>query len=237
MQHVVYRSGISYCVVPVVVTDISSPSPPCLLNGTTVTIQCVTSGFPRPQITFTKDSVALDVGTYSNFVQLDYDTLNITVVQRDDQGGNYSCSARDGDTVLSISAIKTLLFCSKCFGHCLFCEFPCTHGYTLLFSTALPTNLVLEVPSTLPGTSALTEGERNVVLVCSYTAIPTAMVHWEKNKEKIPSTWRRSVNNSQPGLSQLEIRILILTDDGEYTCVVQNIAGTKRVAKTLSVKG
>lgn len=237
MQHVVYRSGIFYCVVPVVVTGISGPSAPCLLNGTTVTIRCVTSGFPRPQITFTKDSVALDVGTYSNFVQLDYDTFNITVVQIDDQGENYSCSARDGDTVLSISTI-TFLFCSKCFGHCLSCEFPCTHGYTLLFSTALPTNLVIQVPSTLPGTSStLTEGERNVVLVCSYTAIPTAIVHWEKNKEKIPSTWRRSVNNSHPGLSQLKIRILILTDDGEYTCVVQNIAGTNCVTQTLRVKG
>ena len=75
----------------------------------------VTLGFPRPQITFNSGTtpITLGVGTFSNFVQLDYDTLNLTVVQMSDQGV-YSCTARDGDTAISHSPNKRLLFCSKC---------------------------------------------------------------------------------------------------------------------------
>ena len=109
-------TGISFISVPVTVTGIQFlTNPPCLLDGTSVIIQCVTFGFPRPQITFNKGTmpITLGIGTFNNFGQLDYDTLNFTVIGRDDQGV-YSCTAWNRDMELSYSPHKTLLFCSKC---------------------------------------------------------------------------------------------------------------------------
>ena len=103
--------------------------------------------------------------------------------------------------------------------------------YTLLFSTALPTILDLQVPGTLK------EGETNIVLVCSFTGTPPPMVHWEKGGEVFSTVGSRRVNNSEDGLSQLEIALLALADDGEYTCVVTNLAGTVTQSGTMKVEG
>ena len=109
-------TGISFISVPVMVTGIQFlTNPPCLLNGTLVIIQCVTFGFPRPQITFNKGTmpIRLGISTFNNFGQLDYDTLNLTVIGSDDQGV-YSCTAWNRDMEPRQSPHKRLLFCSKC---------------------------------------------------------------------------------------------------------------------------
>ena len=103
--------------------------------------------------------------------------------------------------------------------------------YTLLFSTALPTILDLQVPGILE------EGETNIVLVCSFTGTPPPMVHWEKDGEVFSTVGSRRVNNSEDGLSQLEIGLLALADEGEYTCVVTNLAGTVTQSGTMKVEG
>ena len=103
--------------------------------------------------------------------------------------------------------------------------------YTLLFSTALPTILDLQVPGTLK------EGETNIALVCSFTGIPPAVVHWEKDGEVFNTVGSRRVNNSEDSLSQLEIGLLTLTDTGEYTCVVTNLAGTVTQSGIMMVEG
>lgn len=104
-------------------------------------------------------------------------------------------------------------------------------SYTLLFSTALPTILNLQVPGTLK------EGEINIALVCSFTGIPPAMVHWEKDGKVFSTVGSRRVNNSVDGLSQLEIGVLGLTDEGDYACVVTNLAGTVTQSGKMKVEG
>ena len=83
----------------------------------------------------------------------------------------------------------------------------------------------------------LKEGETNIVLVCSFTGTPPPMVHWEKGGEVFSTVGSRRVNNSEDGLSQLEIGLLALADDGEYTCVVTNLAGTVTQSGTMKVEG
>ena len=82
----------------------------------------------------------------------------------------------------------------------------------------------------------LTEGERNVTLMCSFTGIPAPIVHWEKDEEVFTPERSRQVNSSY-FLSQLEIGLLTLPNAGEYTCVVTNVAGTVLRSRFLTVEG
>ena len=66
-----YRcDNVLFPVVPVVITQLQiSSSPHCLLNGTSVNIKCVNSGFPRPEIVFFRGTqqITLREGNFSNF--------------------------------------------------------------------------------------------------------------------------------------------------------------------------
>ena len=103
--------------VPVNISDIQLlSSPPCLLNGTTVDIQCVVSGFPRPNIFFYKgtEQIFPGVAPFSNFKSVDgeNDTVKLTVTQQADSG-DYLCKAKSEDGVVGQSPPKSLMFCSK----------------------------------------------------------------------------------------------------------------------------
>ena len=92
-----------------------SHSSPCLLHGASVILQCVNSGFPRPEITFFWgiEQITPGVGSFTNFKQVSFDTVNLTVTQQEDDRV-YVCVARKGSTELSQSQSNRLVFCSKC---------------------------------------------------------------------------------------------------------------------------
>ena len=73
-----------------------------------------------------------------------------------------------------------------------------------------------------------TEGD-TFVLVCSFSAIPDPLIHWEKDGELFLLGEGRRITNSTiingQGQSQLEINSLVLNDTGVYTCMVSNLAG------------
>lgn len=73
--------------------------------------------------------ITVGVGTFSNFEQLDFDTVGITAAQRDDQGV-YSCTASSGGTELDRSSDKRLLFCSKLVVAVL--KFSLSHSRTII---------------------------------------------------------------------------------------------------------
>ena len=104
--------------VPVVISQLQiSSGSHCLLNGTSVNIQCVNSGFPRPEIIFFRGTQQITPGTgsFSNFeaVEGEFDTVRLTTAQQED-GGEYVCVARMRNTELDRSLPNTLLFCSRC---------------------------------------------------------------------------------------------------------------------------
>ena len=109
-----------YILFPAVrfnVTDIQLPSsPPCLLNGTTVDIRCVVSGFPRPNVFFYKETEQIfpGVAPFNNFKSVDgeNDTVKLTVTQQADSG-DYLCKAENEDGEVGESPTKSLMFCSK----------------------------------------------------------------------------------------------------------------------------
>ena len=77
-------------------------------------LQCVNSGFPRPEITFFRgiEQITPGVGSFTNFRQVSFDTVNLTVTQQDDDRV-YVCVAKKGSTELSQSQPNRLVFCSK----------------------------------------------------------------------------------------------------------------------------
>ena len=77
-------------------------------------IQCVNSGFPRPDIVFFKgtERITPGEGNFERFTVVSFDTLRLSGVQEAD-GGDYVCDARIGDHVLNRSQPVNLLFCSK----------------------------------------------------------------------------------------------------------------------------
>ena len=93
-----------------------SSGPNCLLSGTSVDIQCVNFGLPRPEIIFFRgtEQITPGQGTFSNFQTVDgrFDTIRLTMAQQTD-GGDYVCEARMGSVELNRSRPVELVFCSK----------------------------------------------------------------------------------------------------------------------------
>ena len=92
-----------------------SSNPHCLLSGSSVDIQCVNFGFPRPEVIFFQDTelITPDQGNFTRFTQVSYDTVRVSVVQQDDSG-DYVCEARIGTNEFNQSRPERLVFCSKC---------------------------------------------------------------------------------------------------------------------------
>ena len=107
-----------FSAVPVVITRLEvSSGPRCLLSGTSVDIQCVNFGLPRPEIVFFRGALQITPGQgiFSNFERVanKFDTIRLTVAQQTDNG-QYVCEARDGSRQLNRSLPVDLVFCSKC---------------------------------------------------------------------------------------------------------------------------
>ena len=77
-------------------------------------LHCVNTGFPRPLITFSRGTldVTPSAAPFEHFQQLQFDTLNLTMVQQADQA-EYVCRASSGGTELDRSPPINLQFCSK----------------------------------------------------------------------------------------------------------------------------
>ena len=95
--------------------------------------------------------------------------------------------------------------------------------------TALPTIVDLPAPKTH------TKGNR-FVLVCSFTGVPPPVIRWEKDGSVFLLGEGRKIINSI-GRSQLEINTLALSDVGEYSCSVTNVAGNVTRSVRLEVEG
>ncbi|KAG1695551.1 Protogenin [Nymphon striatum] len=80
----------------------------------------------------------------------------------------------------------------------------------------------------------LTVGEGSVArFSCQIKAVPDALINWEKNKKKLESNSRITVQPS----GVLQIYNIKKSDAGKYRCVASNIAGRKRSsAAQLTVK-
>ena len=114
---------LSLPVHPVVAVSISSlsrvvnapgdlPEPSCLLEGSNVVFTCNIEGFPRPDITFIKDSLSIPL-SQDRVSILSFDQIQISSVQMSDEG-QYTCSAViDGSTTLLQSPPPSQIFCSK----------------------------------------------------------------------------------------------------------------------------
>ena len=91
-----------------------SSGPRCLLNETSVDLQCVNFGFPRPEIIFFQDTelITPGQGNFTRFTQVSYTTVRLTMIQQSD-GGDYVCEARMGTIELDQSRPERLVFCSK----------------------------------------------------------------------------------------------------------------------------
>ena len=204
----------------------------CLLNGTSVDIQCVNFGFPRPEIIFFKDTelITPGQGNFTRFTQVSYDTVRLTMIQQGD-GGDYVCEARMGTNELNRSQPERLVFCSKCWIEAFF-PYQLLTKYTMCTSLSPTAQPTIE---SLPAPMTHTEGDR-FELVCTFTSIPAPEIRWEKDGSLFLLGEGRRVINST-GRSALEINSLLHSDAGVYTCSVANIAGMVAQSVRLEVRG
>ena len=85
------------------------------MNGTSVDLQCVNSGFPRPEIVFFNETEQImpGQGHFTRYEQVSFDTVRLSGVRKEDSG-NYVCEARRDGVELDRSLPGRLLVCSKC---------------------------------------------------------------------------------------------------------------------------
>ena len=98
-----------------------SSGPHCLLNASSVDIQGVNFGLPRPDIVFFQNTelITPGQGNFTCFTQVSYDTVRLTTIQQGDSG-DYICEARMGTNELNRSRPERLVFCSKSFFEAFF---------------------------------------------------------------------------------------------------------------------
>ena len=218
--------------VPVVITELQLFSGPnCLPSETSVDIQCVNFGLPRPEIIFFRgaEQITPRVAPFTNFEQVSFDTMRLSGAQPWD-GGDYVCVAKTGNLHLDRSQPKRLVYCSKYF--VVVFSSPAVKTMTTcmsLFPTARPTIVDLPAPTTH------TDGD-HFELVCSFTGIPAPEIHWEKDGSLLLLGEGMRIVNST-GRSQLEIISLLQSDAGVYRCSVTNVAGMDTQSVRLEVRG
>ena len=78
-------------------------------------MQCVNSGFPRPEIVFFQgtEQITPSQGRFTHFTQVSYDTVRLSEAQ-EEESGNYTCEAKREGVELNQSLPVRLLVCSKC---------------------------------------------------------------------------------------------------------------------------
>ena len=214
-----------------VITELQiSSGPHCLLNGTSVDIQCVNFGFPRPEIVFFRgvEQITPGQGNFTRFTQVSHDIMRLMMIQQGDSG-DYICEARMGTNEINQSQPERLVFCSKRCFEAFFPQQLLTKYNLSLFLTAHP------AIESLPAPINHTEGD-HFELVCSFTGIPAPQIHWEKNGSVFLLGEGRRVINST-GRSQLEINSLLHSDAGVYSCSVSNVAGMDAQSVRLAVRG
>ena len=88
------------------------PEPSCLLEGSDVVFTCNIEGFPRPNITFIKDSLPIP-SSQDRVSILSFDQIQISSVEMSDEG-QYTCTATRNGTVARLqSPPPRQIFCSK----------------------------------------------------------------------------------------------------------------------------
>ena len=88
------------------------PEPYCLLEGSDVTFTCNVEGFPRPSITFIKNSQVLVSGE-GRVIQTSFDQITISAIQMSDEG-LYTCIAVRNEIVTLLNPVPAgRIFCSK----------------------------------------------------------------------------------------------------------------------------
>ena len=99
-----------------VITELRvSSGPHCPLSGTSVDIQFVNFGLPRPEIVFFRETEQIIPGeeSFEHFTQVSFDTVRLSGARKDD-GGDFVCEARMGSNELNRSRPVRLAFCSMC---------------------------------------------------------------------------------------------------------------------------
>ena len=85
--------------------------PQCLVAGESYTLQCVSEGYPVPEISFTFDGAPVPSADLEGYSMPFYDTLEITGVQPV-HGGIYRCTGVNPISSASSTATR-LDYCSK----------------------------------------------------------------------------------------------------------------------------
>nr|CAD7586915.1 unnamed protein product [Timema genevievae] len=185
---------------------IATPRPTTVVQGSTITLDCVANGNPKPWITWLKDGITLDMAHLDGpFLKIGTGSLQISNVQEKDSG-TYQCRAENrddsGDATANVDVQE------------------------LSFIYDLVPPYFTKKPSDHYGFV-----NKDVELECEIRGKPEPRVHWVKNGEQIKLNDYIQVVNGY----NLRILGLMTLDAGMFQCIGSNPAGNIQAAARLMV--
>merc|ERR1739838_80518 len=205
-------------------------------DGAQVEFVCKVEGYPRPQITWFRQTAIIKP---SPDFQIYYDDNNLaTLVIKEvfpEDAGTFTCVAKNCVGFASSSAELVV-------------EYPLSdhagaekhHRRSLSRESSLA-DIVEGIPPTFaqrPSTKNAEEGG-NVELECRFVAIPEAEVKWYFNKTEIKSSQRVVIENQADMhmyCSFLRISQVSMSDQGTYEVIAKNREGEATNTLVLNVK-
>uniref|UniRef100_A0A674BU21 Myosin light chain kinase, smooth muscle n=1 Tax=Salmo trutta TaxID=8032 RepID=A0A674BU21_SALTR len=176
-------------------------------EGTPVTFKCQVSGSPVPGLSWVKDGLPLRPRAGLTFQQ-DGNTHIVTVTNvQKRDSGTYGCTMTTSTGKVSSSWILSV-------------NNPRLEGKPPAFSTVLK------------GCS-VSEGQ-DFLLQCSVDGKPRPNISWLLNGER-PMLYAHS--SFENGLAQLTVQGTLPEDEGQYTCVAENIHGRAVCTAKVLIKG
>ena len=206
-------------------------------DGAQVEFVCKVEGYPRPQITWFRQTAIIKP---SPDFQIYYDDNNMaTLVIKEvfpEDAGTFTCVAKNCVGFASSSAELVV-------------EYPLSdhagaekHDRRSLSRESSLADIVEGIPPTFaqrPSTKNAEEGG-NVELECRFVAIPEAEVKWYFNKTEIKSSQRVVIENQADMhmyCSFLRISQVGMSDQGTYEVIAKNREGEATNTLILNVKG
>ncbi|XP_061774418.1 striated muscle preferentially expressed protein kinase isoform X1 [Nerophis ophidion] len=223
-------------------------------SGSEVLLRCIVTGYPIPEVTWTKDNVDISgIPNYAVKVEGDRHSLLIKSANVED-GGKYSVSAVNQEGKVSSTANLTIKAepiekSMGVLGVPIDISSPITSDDEYLSPLEEASDISSQEPKRILDTAfkkapeflatindqVVVEGQE-ITMSVQISGQPKPLLYWLRGRVTVKTGPRHLVRETENGTFEMSIKSAVRSDTGIYTCKIINEYGTKQCEGKLEVK-